>query len=106
MNDVERVSYSREGIVVPVHPGRLLKREMAARGLSTKALASALHVPAKRISAILKERRAISADTALRLGRYLGTGPEVWLGMQRDYDVAVVLRDHGAQIEADVKPAE
>lgn len=58
-----------------VHPGRILKRELAARGLSANALALALRVPSGRITAILNGKRAVTPETALRLGRYFGNSP-------------------------------
>jgi len=69
------------------HPGQFLLDEfMEPHGLSANALATALHVPANRITAILKGQRAVTADTALRLGRYFGTTPELWLNLQKDYE--------------------
>ena len=68
---------------VPVHPGRLLRRELKARQLSANRLALDLGVPSGRITDILNERRSISADTAFRLGRYFGNRPQFWLDLQR-----------------------
>jgi antitoxin HigA-1 len=65
-----------------VHPGRLLRRELDARGLSAARMAIALGVPASRIGGILRGRRAIDADTAVRLGRYFGNRPQFWLDFQ------------------------
>lgn len=74
----------------PIHPGEILREEfMAPMGLPTYALAIALRVPAPRISDIVRERRAVSADTALRLARYFGTSAEFWLGLQSDYDMKI-----------------
>ena len=80
------------------HPGRLLRRELAARGLSANRLALDLGVPSGRITDILNGRRAISADTAVRLGRYFGNRPQFWLDLQAQYDIALVERDHGREI--------
>jgi addiction module HigA family antidote len=80
------------------HPGRLLKRELAARALSANRLALAIGVLSGRITDILKGRRSISADTAVRLGRYFGNRPQFWMGLQGQYDIAVVERDHGREI--------
>lgn len=63
------------------HPGRLLKRELAARGLSANKLAIALGVPSGRITDILNARRSITADTAVRLGRFFGSRPQFWLDL-------------------------
>ena len=80
------------------HPGRLLKRELAARSLSANRLALAIGVPSGRITDILNGRRSISADTAVRLGRYFGNRPQFWMDVQGQYDIAVVERDHGREI--------
>lgn len=90
---------------VPVHPGRLLRRELRARDLSANRLALDLGVPSGRITDILNERRSISADTAFRLGRYFGNRPQFWLDLQSQYDLAIVEREHGAEIERRVRPA-
>jgi addiction module HigA family antidote len=88
------------------HPGRLLRRELRARGLSANRLALDLGVPSGRITDILNERRSISADTAVRLGRYFGNRAHFWLDLQSQYDIAVVEREHGAEIEQRVRPAD
>ncbi len=91
----------------PIHPGEILREEfMIPRGLSANALAIALRVPATRINDIARERRAISADTALRLARYFGNSAEFWLGLQSDYDMKIALAEHGAQIKQDIVPME
>ncbi len=87
------------------HPGRLLKRELAARGLSANKLAIALGVPSGRITDILNARRSITADTAVRLGRFFGSRPQFWLDLQSQYDIAVVEREHGREIAKRVHPA-
>ncbi len=88
-----------------VHPGRLLKRELAARSLSANRLALDLGVPSGRITDILNARRSISADTAVRLGRYFGNSAQFWLDLQSQHDIAVVERERGAEIAERVKPA-
>jgi addiction module HigA family antidote len=80
------------------HPGRLLRRELASRTLSANRLALAIGVPSGRITDILNGRRSISADTAVRLGRYFGNRPQFWMDLQTQYDIAVVERDRGRQI--------
>ena len=92
-------------ILVPIHPGRLLKRELQARGMSANALARALRVPPGRIIEINNGKRAISAETALRLGRYFGNGGRFWLALQTRYDLAVTERDAGARIDREVEAA-
>ena len=89
-----------------VHPGRLLGRELEARGLSANQLALDLGVPSGRITDILNGRRSISADTALRLGRYFGNNPQFWLDLQSQHDIAVVERERGEEIARRVKPAD
>ena len=88
-----------------VHPGRLLKRELASRGLSANRLALDLGVPSGRITDILNGRRSITADTAVRLGRYFGNVAQFWLDLQSQYDIAVIERDRGPEIAKRVHPA-
>ena len=87
------------------HPGRLLKRELAVRSLSANRLALAIGVPSGRITDILNGRRSISADTAVRLGRYFGNRPQFWMDLQAQYDIAVVERDRGREISRRIQPA-
>jgi addiction module HigA family antidote len=89
----------------PVHPGGVLADELRARGLTANALALELRVPANRMSDVIRGRRAISAETALRLGRYLGTGGALWVNLQAQYDLALAEREHGAQIIKEVEAA-
>jgi addiction module HigA family antidote len=91
---------------VTAHPGRLLKRELAARSLSASRLALELGVPSGRITDILNGRRSITADTAVRLGRFFGNAPQFWLDLQSQYDIAVVERDRGREIARRVRPAD
>lgn len=89
----------------PIHPGEILEEEfMAPLGLSAHALAMALRVPSSRMSAILRGRRSITPDTALRLGRYFGTSAELWLGLQTEYDLRKARSEMAARIEMDVQP--
>jgi addiction module HigA family antidote len=89
-----------------VHPGRLLKRELLARGLGANRLALDLGVPSGRITDILNGRRSITADTAVRLGRYFGNGPQFWLNLQSQHDIAVVEGERGKEIARRVKSAD
>ena len=89
----------------PVHPGRTLAAELAARGLSANALALKLRVPANRLSDIVRGQRAISAETALRLGRYFGTDAEFWVSLQANYDLARARQDMGETIAREVEVA-
>jgi antitoxin HigA-1 len=88
-----------------IHPGRLLRRELEARALSANRLSLDLGVPSGRITDILGGRRSISADTAVRLGRYFGNTPQFWLDLQSQYDIAVIERDRGDEIANRVRPA-
>ncbi len=95
-----------DGVTLPPsHPGDTLADELEARGLSANALALNLRVPANRISDIIRGRRALTAETALRLGRYFGTGAKFWVDLQAAYDLAVAERDHGATVNREVDPA-
>ncbi len=87
-------------------PGRLLRRELEARGLSANRLALDLGVPSGRITDILNGRRSITADTAVRLGRYFGNSPQFWINLQSQHDIAVVEQQRGEMIAQRVKPAD
>jgi addiction module HigA family antidote len=88
------------------HPGRLLKRELAARKLSANRLSLDIGVPSGRITDILNARRSITADTAVRLGRYFGNSAQFWLDLQSQYDIALVEREKGGEIMKRVRPAD
>jgi antitoxin HigA-1 len=88
------------------HPGNLLRRELKARELSANRLALDLGVPSGRVTDILNGRRSITADTAVRLGRYFGNRAQFWLDLQSQYDIAVIEREHGAEISSRVRPAD
>jgi len=88
----------------PVHPGEILREEMEELDLSARAMAEAINVPANRVSAILNGTRGITADTALRLSRYLGTTPEVWINLQKSYELRSAEIEAGQEIERQIKP--
>jgi len=89
----------------PVHPGEILREDfLTPLGLSVHALAQALHVPATRLHEIVKERRAVTPDTALRLARYFGGDAQSWLNLQASYDLKVAERDLGQTIASEVSP--
>lgn len=94
-----------ENAMVPVHPGRILKRELQARNLSANALALALRLPSGRITDILNAKRGISPDTALRLGRYFGNSARFWLNLQTAYELGCAEREIGERIASEVEPA-
>lgn len=96
---------SRNGMR-PVHPGEILREELDVLELSAKAFAAALDVPGNRITAILNGQRGITADTALRLSRYLGTTPEFWLNLQTTFELRVAENGAGKRIARRVKPRD
>ena len=90
-----------------IHPGEILREEfLPDYNLSPYALAQALNVPATRIHAIVTEKRAITVDTALRLGRLFSTGPEIWMNLQAKYDLNVGQRELAEAVTRDVRPIE
>lgn len=89
----------------PVHPGEVLKHDyLEPLGLSVYALAGALGVSRSRLNEIVHGRRAVTAETALRLGRFFGTSAEFWLGLQAGYDLDATRRMVGDKIKAQVHP--
>jgi antitoxin HigA-1 len=91
----------------PVHPGAILREDfLAPLGMSANALALALRVPATRLHEIVKERRAISPDTALRLARYFGGDAQSWLNLQSSFDLRRAELESRAAIEREVIPRE
>ena len=88
----------------PIHPGEILLEEfMRPMDISINRLARDIAVPPGRVSAIVNGKRAITADTALRLGKYFGISPEVWMGLQADYDLRVAQRAIGTEVEKRVQ---
>lgn len=89
----------------PIHPGEILREEfLEPLGLSAHALAQALRVPAPRVNDIVRERRSVTPDTALRLARHFGTTAQFWLNLQASYDLKVAMRESGAKILKEVEP--
>jgi addiction module HigA family antidote len=87
----------------PIHPGEVLREEfLVPLGMSAHALALELRVPAPRINDIVRERRAISPDTALRLARYFGTTPQFWMNLQTSYDLKTAEIKIGSKIASEV----
>ncbi|MBU0735458.1 MAG: HigA family addiction module antidote protein [Proteobacteria bacterium] len=89
----------------PIHPGRILKRELVARNLSANKLALAIRVPSGRITQILNEKRGITAETALRLSRYFGNSARFWVNLQSRYELALAERNIGARINSEIENA-
>ena len=89
----------------PIHPGEILHQEfMEPLGLTPHALAMALRVPATRIGDIVRGRRSITPDTALRLARYFGTSPDLWIGLQSEHDLRTARSKLAEEIARDVQP--
>ena len=90
----------------PVHPGEILAEELRELGMSANALSKELGVPTNRITAILGGRRGITADTALRLSRYFGTTPQLWLNLQQAFELRVAEIESGSDIAERVQPRQ
>lgn len=89
----------------PIHPGEILREEfLVPLEMSANALAMALHVPAPRINDIVRERRAVSPDTALRLARYFDTTAQFWLNLQTAFDLKQAETVAGQKIAEEVRP--
>jgi antitoxin HigA-1 len=86
-----------------IHPGEILADELQELGMSAAELARTLHVPTNRITQILNGQRAITADTALRLGQWFGTGPELWLNLQKAYELRLAQQQVGQEIQQTIK---
>jgi antitoxin HigA-1 len=92
-------------LLPPIHPGEILREEfLAPLGISINQLARDLRVPVTRMSEIANERRGVTADTALRLGRYFGNTAQFWLNLQKSYELEAAERTAGKEIARDVRP--
>jgi len=83
---------------LPIHPGEILNEELDVIGISAAELARQLNIPTNRITGILNGQRAVTADTALRLGHWFGTSAEFWLNLQKLYELRLAEREKGAEI--------
>ena len=91
--------------LTPIHPGEILREDfMKPLDLSINRLAREIMVPPGRISEIVNGKRNITADTALRLGRYFSVSPDVWLGLQNEYDLRVARNALGKELEKRIQP--
>lgn len=88
----------------PIHPGEILKGELEELGLSATAFAKQLAVPTNRVTSILNETRAVTADTALRLACFFESSPEFWLNLQSSYDLKIAMKKQGKKIRKQVHP--
>jgi addiction module HigA family antidote len=92
--------------MAPVHPGEILAEDfIAPRSLTANRLALDLRIPANRLTEIIRGRRGITADTALRLARYFGTSAELWLGLQAEYELRKAKDEIGSRVEREVSIA-
>lgn len=90
----------------PVHPGEILREDyLVPLNMSANALAKALNVPAPRVNDIVRERRGVSADTAMRLARYFGGDARSWLNLQAAYDLRLAEIENATRIEREIVPA-
>jgi addiction module HigA family antidote len=83
---------------IPIHPGEILREELEGLDLSAAEFARQLNVPTNRITGILNEKRGLTADTALRLGHWFGTSAEMWLNLQKLYELRLAEQEKGAEI--------
>ena len=90
----------------PVHPGEILREEIEASGVSEGAMSKALDVPFSRVTLMLEGRQGITADTALRLARYFGTSPQLWLNLQQTWELRRAEIEVGRQITKRVTPRQ
>lgn len=91
---------------IPIHPGEFLREDfMKPLGLSANALALALRVPVTRVSEIIRERRGITVETAMRLGLYFGTTTDFWLNMQKAWELSTAQKELLPRIRREVRPA-
>ena len=88
----------------PVHPGEVLREELDELGLSANALSKALGVPVNRVTMILNGQRGVTADTALRLAKYFGTTPQLWLNLQKTWELRRTEIEVGREIAEQVTP--
>jgi len=88
----------------PTHPGEVLRDELAELGLSANAFAAKIKVPTNRVTEILAGRRSVTAETALRLGRFFGTSAQFWMNLQANYDLKTAAAETGKEIVRQIRP--
>lgn len=100
-------SSPRNNLLPVIHPGEILQKEfLLPMQLSQSKLAISINVPASRISTIVRTKRSITADTALRLGRFFNMSPQFWMNLQNQYDLAIATKESGNKISKEVQPLE
>jgi addiction module HigA family antidote len=82
----------------PIHPGEILAEELEVRELTATALARTINVPPNRITQIIKGKRNVTADTALRLGKFFGTDADFWMNLQKQYDLRLAIQEIGKDL--------
>lgn len=101
------MSTEKERRIPPVHPGKILLEEfIEPAGLSQNKLAVSIHVSAPRINDIVRGKRSITADTALRLGRFFDVSPEFWMNLQARYDLETAEDEVGSKLDKEVRTLE
>ena len=88
----------------PIHPGKILKDELKAAGISSHQASLAMRIPANRLTMILNGKRAITAETALRLARFFGTSAQLWMNLQSNYELDVAEDAYAGAVAAEVQP--
>ena len=83
----------------PIHPGEILRDELIEIDMTAAALARAIYVPANRITQVINGKKAITADTAIRLGRWFGTGPQIWVNLQKAYELDLAFKKIDPDVE-------
>jgi addiction module HigA family antidote len=91
---------------IAIHPGEHIADDLTELGMSASELARTLNIPTNRITEIIRGRRGISADTALRLSQWMGTTPEYWMNLQRNYELRLAEQERGDEIRRDIKPLQ
>lgn len=95
----------RKRNIPPIHPGEILKVDfLEPLGLSVSALSHAIKVPRTRLNDIARGRRGITADTAMRLGRYFGVSAQFWMNLQSHYELEVAEETNGSRVEREIRP--
>lgn len=95
----------RKRDIPPVHPGEILKAEfLEPLGLSVNALSQAINVPRTRLNEIVRGRRSVTADTAMRLARYFGVGAQFWMNLQSHYELEVAEEAYGDRLGREIRP--
>ena len=92
-----------KNLTEPIHPGEILSDELKAIGMTAAALAVRIDVPKNRLYEIINEQRGMTADTAMRLGIFFGTGPKLWLNLQKSYELDVAQQKIGDNLKT-IKP--